>query len=67
MFRSLHYPLITWIVLSTLSVSTTQAQDNIHADIGIIPAQVQLVMDGHNLPSNSVSFFVRKLALQIHY
>ena len=61
MFRSLHYPLLSLVVFSVLTVSTTQAQEDPDADTGIIPPRVQLVMDGHNLPNNSVSFFVREV------
>ncbi len=61
MIRSLLYPLISLIVLTSSSVSITQAQENTVADTGIIPPRIQLVMDGHNLAGNSVSFFVREV------
>jgi serine-type D-Ala-D-Ala carboxypeptidase/endopeptidase (penicillin-binding protein 4) len=61
MFRSLHYPLIALTMLSVFSALTTQAQENINPDAGVIPPGVQLVMDGHNLPATSVSFFVREV------
>jgi serine-type D-Ala-D-Ala carboxypeptidase/endopeptidase (penicillin-binding protein 4) len=66
MFKLLHYFLITLTALSALSVMTTQAQeiieiDIIETDIGDIPPRVQRVLDGHNLPASSVSFFVREV------
>lgn len=61
MFKSLHYSLITLTVLSTMPMLTTQAQENLETDIGGIPPRVQRVLDGHNLPENSVSFFVREV------
>jgi len=61
MFKSLQYPLIVLTILSAFFALATQAQENINPDIGVIPPGVQLVMDGHNLPKNSVSLFVREV------
>jgi len=46
-----------------LSALTAQAQENVGTDLGDIPVRVQHVLDGHNLPSDSVSFFVREIGV----
>lgn len=51
-------PRVLFLVVAAV-LSLTAA--NVHADASALPERVQLVIDGHDLPASSFSFYVREI------